>query len=82
MGENFTLCDLNNFDAFLGNTFLDAYKIDILCGKNKVRICAKVDSKMVELNKNDQTTLANIKIYLTVFRSYNKLGFWFCFNSQ
>ncbi len=28
--ENFTLCDLDNFDVILGNTFLDAYKVDFL----------------------------------------------------
>jgi hypothetical protein len=28
--ENFTLCDLNNFDVILGNTFVDAYEINIL----------------------------------------------------
>jgi hypothetical protein len=28
--ENFTLCDLNNFDVILGNPFVDAYKINIL----------------------------------------------------
>jgi hypothetical protein len=33
--ENFTLCDLNNFDVILGNTFLDAYKIDFLYSGGK-----------------------------------------------
>ncbi len=27
--ENFTLCNLDNFEVILGNTFLDAYEIDI-----------------------------------------------------
>jgi hypothetical protein len=63
VGENFTFC---GFDAFVGNTFLDVYEVHILCGKNKVRICVKLDSKMVELNTNDQTTLVNIKIDLMV----------------
>jgi hypothetical protein len=27
--ENFTLCDVNNFDVILRNTFLDAYKVYI-----------------------------------------------------
>lgn len=43
--ENFTLCDLNNFDSILGNIFLDAYGIDIFC--NEKNMC-KIDSKMVE----------------------------------
>jgi len=28
--ENFTLCDLDNFEAIIRNTFLDAYVVDIL----------------------------------------------------
>jgi hypothetical protein len=27
--ENFTMCDLNNFDVIIGNTFVDAYEIKI-----------------------------------------------------
>lgn len=37
-----TLCDLNNVDATLGNTFLDASKVNILHNKNKVKFCAKI----------------------------------------
>jgi hypothetical protein len=33
--ENFTLCNLNNFDVILGDTFLDAYKIDFLYNGGK-----------------------------------------------
>ncbi len=35
--ENFTLCDLDNFDSILGNIFLNAYGIDIFC--NEKNIC-------------------------------------------
>ncbi len=75
MGESFTLCDLNNFDAFLGNTFLDAYEVHILCGKNKVRIYTKVDSNLVEFYTNDQITLANIKIDLMVLSKLEQTRF-------
>ncbi len=44
--ENFILCDLDNFDVIIRNTFLDAYKVDILC---KLGICAKVGFKVGEL---------------------------------
>jgi hypothetical protein len=36
--NNFTLCDLDSFDAILRNTFLDAYEVDILRNGNNVRV--------------------------------------------
>jgi hypothetical protein len=36
--NNFTLCDLDSFDAILRNTFLDTYEVDILCNGNNVRL--------------------------------------------
>jgi hypothetical protein len=36
--NNFTLCDLDSFDAILRNTFLDAYEVDILHNGNNVRV--------------------------------------------
>jgi hypothetical protein len=47
--ENFTLCDLNNFDVIPGNTFLDAYKVDILCSEGKLKVCANSGFKLVNL---------------------------------
>jgi hypothetical protein len=35
--EKFILCDLSSFDAILGDTFLDAYKVDIFHNGNKVK---------------------------------------------
>jgi hypothetical protein len=35
--EKFILCDLGSFDAILGNTFLDAYKVDIFHNGNKIK---------------------------------------------
>ncbi len=40
--ENFTLCDLDKNDVILGNTFLDAYKIDILYNGRKLKNYAKI----------------------------------------
>jgi hypothetical protein len=39
--ENFTMCDLNNFDVILGNTFLDAYEVDIFHNGGKLKVHAK-----------------------------------------
>jgi hypothetical protein len=63
--ENFTLCDLNNFDVILGNIFLDVYKVDILYNKNKVRAHAKVGSKLMNLNgRYNFNVFADIKVNL------------------
>ncbi len=48
--ENFTLCDLNKFDVILRNTFLDAYKINILHNESKLKIHSKVGFKLVNLD--------------------------------
>jgi hypothetical protein len=42
--ENFTLCDLDSFEAIIKNTCLDAYEIDIIFREQKIRIHAKVGS--------------------------------------
>ncbi len=56
--ENFTMCDLNNFDVILGNTFLDAYKIDILHSRGRLSICAKCNFKLMNLDVNYNYALA------------------------
>jgi hypothetical protein len=35
------MCDLNNFDVIIGNTFVDAHEVDIFCNGSKLRVCAK-----------------------------------------
>jgi hypothetical protein len=39
--KNFTLCDLDKFDINIRNTFLNAYKVDILHSGGKLKICTK-----------------------------------------
>jgi hypothetical protein len=41
--KNFTLCDVDNFEAILGNTFLDVYKVDIFRSAHKARVCTKIN---------------------------------------
>ncbi len=48
--ENFTLCALDNFDVIPGNTFLDAYKIDIFHSEGKLRVCASSGFKLMNLH--------------------------------
>ncbi len=62
--ENFTLCDLDNFNVILKNTFLDAYKVNTLQNRSKVRICAKVGSKLMNLYAKYNSTLVGVGINL------------------
>jgi len=62
--ENFTMCDLDNFDVILRNTFLDAYKIDILHNEGRLRVCAKCGSKLMNLDANYNYALAKMKMNL------------------
>jgi hypothetical protein len=39
---NFTLCELDNFDVILRNTFFDVYEIDILHNGSKMRVHVKL----------------------------------------
>jgi len=39
--ENFIMCDLDNFDVIPGNTFVDAYEVNIFRSGGKLRVCAK-----------------------------------------
>jgi len=77
--ENFTLCDLNNFDVILGNTFLDAYEVDILCSKSKLKVHVKCGSKLVKLNSDYNFTLAKMGVNLVTLaselKSFNFLVF-------
>jgi hypothetical protein len=66
--ENFTLCDLNNFDIILGNTFLDAYEVTILCNGHKLKFCAKCGSKLMNLDVNN-FTLVEMGVNLVVLAS-------------
>jgi hypothetical protein len=50
--ENFTLCDLDHFDVIIGNTFLDAYEVNIF--RNGVR--AKCGFKLMNLNVDYNST--------------------------
>ncbi len=76
--ENFALCDLDNFDVILGNTFMDAYKVNILCSGSKVKICAKVNFMLVNLNVEYNFVLMKVGFNLVVLANELKLhSFWF-----
>jgi len=60
--ENFTLCDLDNFDVIIRNTFMFAYKVNILRIGSKVKICAKVDFMLVNLNAEYNFMLRKVGI--------------------
>ncbi len=51
-----------NFDVIIKNIFLDAYKVDILYNKSKLGICAKVGFRLVNLNVDFNSTLAEVGV--------------------
>ncbi len=76
--ENFTLCDLDNFDVIIRNTFMFAYKVNCLRIGRKVRICAKIDFMLVNLNVEYNFVLRKVGINLVVLANELKLhSFWF-----
>jgi hypothetical protein len=67
------LCDLNNFDVILGNTFLDAYKVYILRNENKLKIHTKVGFKLMHLDAEYNCMLVKIGVNLVAL--VNELEF-------
>jgi hypothetical protein len=67
--ENFTLCDVNNFDVIVRNTFLDAYKINILHNKGRLKIHAKNGSKLVNSYADYNFALVKMGVNLVVITS-------------
>jgi hypothetical protein len=70
--ENFTLCDLNNFDVILGNTFLDVYKVAIFRSGGKLKVCAKCGFKLMNLDVDYNLTLVKMGMNLIVLASESK----------
>jgi hypothetical protein len=74
--ENFTLCDLNNFDVIIGNAFLDDYEVDIFCNESKLRVCAKSGSKLMNLDADHNFALAKMGMNLvTIANELESLSF-------
>jgi hypothetical protein len=67
--KNFTLCDLDNFNVIIGNTFLDAYKINILHNEGRLRVCAKCGFKLVNLDAMYNFALVEMGVNLVVLDS-------------
>jgi hypothetical protein len=67
--EIFTLCDLDNFNVILSNTFLDAYEIDILCNGDKLKVSAKNGSKLMNLDVDYNFVLVEMGVNLVILIS-------------
>jgi hypothetical protein len=72
--ENFTLCELNNFDVILMNTFLDVYEVDIFHNRSKVRIHAKIGFKLKNLDVEYNYALVKVALNLVTFAKELKLS--------
>ncbi len=62
--ENFTPYDLDNFHVIVLNTFLDVYKVDIFHKGSKIKVHAKVDFKLINLNVQYNSALVEVGINL------------------
>jgi hypothetical protein len=62
--ENFTICALNRMEAILGNTFLDAYHVDVLRGGFKLKVFAKLANRSINLEVEYHTSLVKVSIHL------------------
>jgi hypothetical protein len=60
--ENFTLCDLNNFEVILKKIFLDAWEVDIIHIRSKLRVYTNVSFKLMNLDVKYNFVLAKIGI--------------------
>ncbi len=67
--ENFTMCALDNFDVIPRNTFLDAYKIDILHNEGKLIVCANSGFKLMNLYVDYNYTLEEMGVNLVALVS-------------
>jgi len=65
--ENFTLCELNNFDVILMNTFLDVYEVDIFHNRSKVRVHVKIGFKLKNLDVEYNYALVKVAGNLVTF---------------
>jgi hypothetical protein len=76
--ENFTLCDLDNSNVIIGNTFLDAYKINILHNRGKLKVHANNGYKLMNLDVDYNFALAkmgNLVVLTSELESLNFLIF-------
>jgi hypothetical protein len=71
--ENFTMFDLDNFDVILGNTFLDAYKINIFHSGGRLKVYAKCGSKLMNLDAKYNYALAKMGMNLVALAIELKL---------
>jgi hypothetical protein len=55
---------LDGIEVILGNTFLNAYHIDVLKGISKFKIIIRLVDKLVSLKVEYQTSLVKISIHL------------------
>jgi len=71
------LCDVNNFDVILRNTFLDAYKVYIFHNKGRLKVHAKSGSKLVNLNADYDFALVEMGVNLVALTNELKLLIFF-----
>ncbi len=72
---------LDNFHVILGNTFLDAYKINILHSRGRLRVYAKCGFKLMNLYAKYNYALEKMGMNLVALAIELKLFSFFIFMS-
>ncbi len=62
--KDFMVYNLDGIDAILGNTFLNASRVNVLKGGLKLKVNTKLANRFVNLKVKYQVSLAKIGIHL------------------
>ncbi len=62
--KTFTVCTLDDIETILGNTFLNAYHVNVLRGSFKLRIIVRLTNRFVSLKVEYRANLAKVGIHV------------------
>jgi hypothetical protein len=62
-------------EAILGNTFLDAYHVDVLRGGFKLKVFAKLTNRSINLEVEYHASLVKVNIHLVSLQELQETSF-------
>jgi len=73
--EMFMVCMLDGIEIILGNTFLNAYHIDVLKGISKLKTMVRLTYKLINLKVEYQASLIKVSIHLVSLQELQHTSF-------
>ncbi len=73
--ENFIVYAWDDIDAFLRNTYLDTYHVDVLKGGSKLIIIPRLVDRSISLNVKYQASLIKVGIHLVSLQQLQEKSF-------